>query len=71
MAVPGGAAGHAGRERRMHRVDRKGHGVQADRAGGGGAEMGCAEEPARHELRQAEQVAALLLREGHHAESGR
>lgn len=33
--------------------------------------MGTAEEQTGHELRQAEQVAKILLREGHYAESGR
>jgi len=37
----------------------------------GGPEMGTAEEQAGHELRQAEQIAQILLREGHHAKSGR
>lgn len=33
--------------------------------------MGTPEEQAGHELRQVEQIAQVLLREGHHAESGR
>ena len=36
----------------------------------GGAALGHPEEPAGHELRQAEPLAALLLRERHHAEGG-
>jgi len=32
--------------------------------------MGCAKEPARHELRQTEPLPALLLRKRHHAKSG-
>ena len=37
----------------------------------GGAAVGDSEEPARHELRQAEPLPTLLLREGDHAEGRR
>ena len=37
-------------------------------AASGGSSLGHPEEQTGHELRQAEPLAALLLREGHHAE---
>lgn len=37
----------------------------------GGTSLGDTEEPTGHELRQAEPLAALLLREGNHAEGKR
>jgi len=46
--------------------------IHADGDGGaGGAEMGRSEEPTGNELRQAEPVTSLLLRERHHAEGRR
>ena len=67
MAVPTGAVAKQPASEH-HPLDEPRGRVQAGERGGSGSPLGSEEEQAQHELRQAEQSSALLLRQEHHQE---
>lgn len=70
MAVPAGAPLRQ-HQHVVHRLGGNQRRVQAHRPGRGGSALGGAQKQTQHELRQAEQGAALLLRQEHHDQSPR
>lgn len=54
----------------VHFLDRRRLGVQAHGPGRGRAALGCAQEQAQDELREAQPRSPLLLRQEHHPQDG-